>query len=164
MKIKMYTVIMRVDVLQAEAGGTAQSIEDHARYQIGNDGRGHMDSWHEWEMEVPDEPAPAREGNIVNMMRDGGLTLEALLDHVGSGKDLATILNGLSLLEVGFAQPEMAEDDPDTVYDGYWKWVSNPHKANKRDGVMWFCGSRGPGGDGGPASMVVRLDRLVLVF
>lgn len=102
------------------------------------------------------------EQSLYEKMRVSGVPYQKLLvEFMGDGELLANTLNGLSLLELGYAQPDMGPDDysDKVVWDGAFTWDA----ANR---IMTFDGASGPGGPPGvvPRSFTVYDDTLIQVF
>lgn len=97
---------------------------------------------------------------LLERMRQDGVTYQELFNQfMGDGQLLADTLSGLSLLDIGYAQPDMgdAEFGPDIVWDGAFVWHDDRM-------VMTFDGRSGPSGDGEPRSMAIAPDTRIMLY
>lgn len=102
--------------------------------------------------------------STMERMRSVGVPYKELLDQfMGDGEMLATTLDGLSLLDLGYAQPEMPEDDDDehVVWDGSFIWTP---AISGYAAKMLFVGHSAPSGDGEPRAIVVTDEMLIKLY
>lgn len=114
---------------------------------------------------IGDQKQKIKQTGYIARMRDGGVQLVELLDAFAyDGESLATVLNCLSFLGLGTAQPDMPDEDA-AVWDGGFTWVQQRYPDDVVEERMEYHGNKAAGGpESGSRHLVVREDQLIQLF